>query len=49
MSNTFSAKNDNRIPELHAESNLPENVDRRIFSSTTPSFARRQRRPERFG
>jgi L-serine dehydratase len=33
MSNTSSAKNDNRIPELPAESNLPENVDRRIFSS----------------
>jgi L-serine dehydratase len=33
MSNTSSAKNDNRIPELPAESNLPENIDRRTFSS----------------
>jgi L-serine dehydratase len=33
MSNTSSAKNDNRLPELPAESNLPENIDRRTFSS----------------
>ena len=49
MSNTSSAKNDNRLLELPAESNLPENIDRRTFSSATPSLARRQRRPELFG
>src|SRR2546423_5449644 len=31
MSSTSSANNDNLFPELPAESNLPENIDRRTF------------------